>query len=104
MMKGPSGSQSMPEVNENGDGKDSFPNKTTMESSGGATGLMGAEFTGHEDWAENHGLEEVDKENRVSCSTDLGVHNSSFDVGTDLELASHKEHMYCTKEGAGLNS
>ena len=52
-------------MNENGGGKDGFPNKTAMESGGGATGLVGAEFAGHGDWAENHGLGEVDRENRV---------------------------------------
>ena len=102
MMKGPSGSQSTSEVYENGGGKDSFPNKTAMESSGGATGLMGVEFVGHEDRAENHGLGEVDKENRVSCSIDLGVHNSSLDVGTDLVPVIYKKYVYCTKEGTRL--
>ena len=104
MMKGPSGSQSTSEVYENGGGKDSFPNKTAMESSGGATGLMGVEFVGHEDRAENHGLGEVDKENRVSCSIDLGVHNSSLDVGTDLVPVIYKKYVYCTEEGARLSS
>ncbi|KAF3968465.1 hypothetical protein CMV_007642 [Castanea mollissima] len=102
--KGPSGSQSKLEMNENSGGKDSFPNKTTMESGRGVTGLVGAEFTGYKDWAKNHGLGEVDKENRVSCSVDLGVHNSSLYVGTDLALAIHKEHVYYTEEGVGLNS
>ena len=104
MMKGPSGSQSTAEVNETGGGKDSYPNKTVMEIGGGATRLVEAEFASHEDRAENHGLRDVDKENRVSCSIDLGVHNSSLDVGIDLGPAIHKEHMYCTEEGAGLSS
>ena len=66
--------------------------------------MVEAEFAGHGDRAENHALGEVDKENRVSCSIDLDVHNSSLDVGTDLAPAIHKEHMYCTEEGARLSS
>lgn len=91
-------------MNENGGVKDSYPNKTVMEIGGGATRLVGDEFTGHRDRAENHGLGKVDKENRVSCSVDLGVHNSSLDVGTDLAPTNHKEHVYCIEEGAGLSS
>ena len=104
MMKGPRGSQSMTEVNETDSSKDSYPNKTAMEIGGGETELVEAEFVGHKDRAENHALGEVDKENKVSCSIDLGVHNSSLDVGIDLAPAIHKEHMYCTEEGARLSS
>ena len=35
---------------------------------------------------------------------DLGVHNSSIEVGSDLALALHKEHVDCTKDGVRLNN
>ena len=66
VMKGLRGSQSTLEVNENEGGKNGFPSKQVLESGGGATRLVGAEFADHRDWAENHGLGEVDMENRAS--------------------------------------
>ena len=91
-------------MNENDGDKDGFPTKKVPESGGDAIGLVGAEFADHGDWAENHGLGEVDMENRVSGVVDLGVHSSSIEVGSDLAPALHKEHVDCTEDGAGLNS
>lgn len=104
VMKGPRGSQSIPEVTENGGGKDGFPKKTFMESGEGASGLVGVEFADHRDWVEIHRLGEVDIGSRVSGAVDLGVHNSSIEVGIDLALTFHKEHVYCIEDEVGLDS
>nr|POF20771.1 hypothetical protein CFP56_73626 [Quercus suber] len=94
----------MPEVNENGGGKDGNPNKTVLEHADGETGLVGADFADHGDWAENHGLGEVDMENRASGAVDIGVQSSSIEGGSDLVPALHKEQVVCTADGVGLNS
>ena len=104
VMKGLHGSQSTPEVNENNGGKDGFPSKQVLESGGGATRLVGAEFANHGDWAENHGLGEMDMENKASGAVDLDVHSSSIEVGSDLAPTLHKEHVDCTEDGVGTNS
>ena len=104
VMKGLRGSQSTPEVNENDGGKDGFPSKQVLESGGGATKLVGAKFADHGDWAENHGLGEIDMENRASGAVDLDVHSSSIEVGSDLAPTLHKEHVDCTEDGVGMNS
>ncbi|KAK7853578.1 uncharacterized protein CFP56_035475 [Quercus suber] len=104
VRKGLRGSQSMPEVNENGGGKDGNPNKTVLEHADGETGLVGADFADHGDWAENHGLGEVDMENRASGAVDIGVQSSSIEGGSDLVPALHKEQVVCTADGVGLNS
>ena len=103
-MKGPSESQSMAKVDENGSSKESNPNKMVMEVQEGVTGLVGDDLESHGDGADNHELGGMDKEGRVSCFVDLGVQNSSLGGGIDLVPAIHQEHVHYNEEGVGLSN
>ena len=104
VMEGLRGSQSIPEVKDNDGSKEGSPTEQVLERGGAAPRLVGAEFADQGDWAENHGLGEVNMKNRVGGAVDLGVHSSSTEVGSDLVPALHKEHVNCMEDGAGLNS
>ena len=86
-------SQSASEMGVRGVGEDRNRTKMVMEIVGGATGLVGEDWADSEIRIENHGIGDMDEENKDSCSLFLGAQNSCLPKGIELAPTTHEEHV-----------